>query len=297
MYVLPRKALAYDIQFTCDNSNCNITSDNTKLFNETNIYPNWTTTKVLQVVNTSSTTNTFGIKLASSGFLTSFAKFPDELAITITKSSDSSHIYGPKTFSEWKADDYVTLGAVESYSTQDFDFAVAFADVGNDFRGSILSFDLALGIEHGTKSTKQPSGGTDNDDDDEDDRDTDAVIQSVQGVMIHAPSDLTRLQEPITYASEAVVVDPVVEDLTGAYSIAGAATCKDPFWWPLLYILAIFAHLVVSGLRLKKVPAKTLQLGVALVFVYVFLKYFCPWWDFIPSVVLGLVFLLVPKTS
>ncbi|HLB51616.1 hypothetical protein A3F07_01805 [candidate division WWE3 bacterium RIFCSPHIGHO2_12_FULL_38_15] len=91
--------------------------------------------------------------------------------------------------------------------------------------------------------------------------------------------------------------------ILGDLDIEGDATpCLDPTLWWLLYLLQSFIHFAVYSLINEANVNKrnvfyVSQIANAAVFVVIFLKYFCPWWDYLISLGIGIVFLYVTKNK
>lgn len=145
------KTGASDATLSCGDSGCGGIGG--AIFNESNLTPGDLITKTLTVSNNYSQARSFAVEVAGSSFSDSSPSLADELSVTITDNSDSTVLYGPKTLSQWKNDGFVNLVTIDPGASNEFLFEVTFDDVGNDYQGLSLSFDLNFGFEEVVESS------------------------------------------------------------------------------------------------------------------------------------------------
>jgi len=145
------KTGASDATLSCGDSGCSGIGG--AIFNETNITPGALISKTLTVTNNYSQTRSFAVEVVSSNFSDSSPSLADGLTVTIKDNSDTTILYGPKTLNQWKNDGFVNLASIDPGASKEFLFEVNFSDVGNDFQGLSISFDLNFGFEGVEEST------------------------------------------------------------------------------------------------------------------------------------------------
>ena len=156
---LVQRTGASDASLNCGNSGC--LGINGAIFNEGNLAPGTHISKTLNVTNNYAENRNFAVEVVGANFSDSSPSLADKLTVTIKDNSSSSIIYGPNSLSGWKSDGLIKLSEVPSGGSKEYLFEVDFADVGNDFQGKTLSFDLNLGFEAvggATASTTNSSG-------------------------------------------------------------------------------------------------------------------------------------------
>lgn len=156
------KTGASDATLSCGDSGCSAIGG--AIFNETNITPGALIAKTLTATNNYSQARSFAVEVSGSSFSDSSPSLADELSVTIKDNSDAAVLYGPKTLSHWKNDGFVNLASIDPGASKEFLFEVNFSDVGNDFQGLSMSFDLNFGFEEVEESTQTSSSnqGTSN---------------------------------------------------------------------------------------------------------------------------------------
>jgi len=149
------KTGASDATLSCSDSGCiGIIG---AIFNEANITPGALILKSLTVTNNYSQTRSFAVEVSGASFSDSTPSLADELVVTIKDNAESSVIYGPKTLREWKDNGFVNLVSINPGNSKEFLFEISFSDVGNDYQGLSLSFDLNFGFEEVEESTGSTS--------------------------------------------------------------------------------------------------------------------------------------------
>src|SRR3989304_7556629 len=153
---------ASDVSLTCSDSGC--TGISGAIFNEINLAPGDNISKTLTAVNNYAENRNFGVEVTPSNFLDSDPSLAQELNVTIKDSSGGSTLYGPKTIMDWKNDGLIVLSQMASGELKEFLFEISFNDVGNDYQGKSLNFDLNFGFEGGatasTSTTSTASSGS-----------------------------------------------------------------------------------------------------------------------------------------
>lgn len=124
--------------------------------------------------------------------------------------------------------------------------------------------------------------------------DSDASGAALGAATVFAPGippfveELPAEVEGITTELPSTITEPSIW-------IAGAKdVCTDPWWWFLIFALQFILYFFVKG-RInehnftKRDRFYATQLLLTLVFLYIFWRFFCPWWDIWVSGVLGIL--------
>ena len=137
---------AVGMEVSCGTGGCTLSTTD-PLFSESNIYSTWNVPKSVKVKNNYAGSRDFAVEVRGSTFSDSTPPLSDVLTVTITEIESGTVVYGPKSITDWKADGLVTLSTVPSGGERNYGFVVELADVGNEYQGKSLSFDLNLGFE------------------------------------------------------------------------------------------------------------------------------------------------------
>lgn len=147
LFVVPTTFAAVDLTITCDTASCSSSPSGGPVFNESNMFPLGTVARAVKAENISGDNLDFAIEVRGSTFSDSTPPLSDVLTVTITEIESGTVVYGPKSITDWKADGLVTLSTVPSGGERNYGFVVELTDVGNEYQGKSLSFDLNLGFE------------------------------------------------------------------------------------------------------------------------------------------------------
>ncbi|MFC1653669.1 hypothetical protein ACFL1M_02380 [Patescibacteria group bacterium] len=139
-------SLATNQTITCDEgSGC--TGVAGPLFNESNLYPTQTITQTITANNNYADNRDFAVAISSSNFSDSTPSMADMLSIGVVEQESGLTVYSASTISQWKSEGFIVLSNIPSGATRHYIFTVTFADVGNEYQGKNLSFDLNLGFD------------------------------------------------------------------------------------------------------------------------------------------------------
>ncbi|MGB6839092.1 MAG: fibronectin type III domain-containing protein [Microgenomates group bacterium] len=137
---------AADQTITCDaTSGC--TGSTGPLFEETNMAPLDTVTRTVTAQNNYPENRDFAVEIVSATFSDSTPSLAQILAVEVIEQESANTVYGPKTLEQWKTDDFVILSNVPTGGDRHYDFTVTMANVGNNYQGKTLVFDLNLGFD------------------------------------------------------------------------------------------------------------------------------------------------------
>jgi hypothetical protein len=146
IYIKTSKAATPDEVITCSApGGCSGISG--ALFNETNVYPTQTVTKLLKAVNNYPEARVFAVEVQKATFSDSDPSLADVLKITITEINSGTVVYGPKSINEWLGSDYLLLTNIPSGGDRTYELKVDMDNVGNNYQSKTLVFDLNLGFE------------------------------------------------------------------------------------------------------------------------------------------------------
>ncbi len=144
---LSSTVLATDLTVTCDESSCTSSPSSGPVFNESNMLPLDTITRTVKVENTSGNSLNFATEVVDAAFSDTTPPLSGILTVTITEQESVSVVYGPETIEQWKTDGFVILSSVPGGGERNYDFTITMANVGNDYQGKTLIFDLNLGFD------------------------------------------------------------------------------------------------------------------------------------------------------
>ena len=139
-------ARAAGMEVSCGPGGCTLSTSD-PLFSESEIYPGWSITKSVKAKNTYPEDRHFAVSVEGATFSDSTPPLSDVLTVTITELESGTVVYGPKSITDWKADGLVTLSTIPPGGERNYDFVVELTDVGNEYQGKSLSFDLNLGFK------------------------------------------------------------------------------------------------------------------------------------------------------
>jgi len=142
-----QSATAADLEISCDSSSCVSTPLNGKIFNEKDILPTHIFTRTLKAINTSSNALDFAIEVKQPYKINILPSLSKVIDITINEVESGKTVYGPKTIDQWRTDGFVILSNIPAGAERNYQFIAAFANVGNEYQGRELVFDLKLGFD------------------------------------------------------------------------------------------------------------------------------------------------------
>ncbi|MBU1084733.1 MAG: BatA domain-containing protein [Candidatus Beckwithbacteria bacterium] len=141
-----KQALAQDLDVTCDNNSCSLSS-NDPLFSEINIYPGWSTTKIVKGINNYDQDLNFVVEVIDPFTTDTTSSLADVITVTITEQESNTIVYGPKTINQWLNDGFVSLSNIPEGNGKNYDFVISLDNINNDYQDKELIFDLNLGFE------------------------------------------------------------------------------------------------------------------------------------------------------
>lgn len=147
LFIVPTTFAVADLTITCNTTSCSSSPLGGPVFSESNMVPLGTVTRTVRAENTSGDDLDFAIEVKGSTFSDSTPPLSDVLTVTITELESGTVVYGSKSITDWKADGLVTLSTIPPGGERNYDFVVDLANVGNEYQGKSLSFDLNLGFE------------------------------------------------------------------------------------------------------------------------------------------------------
>lgn len=146
LFLFISRVWAVGMEVSCGTGGCTLSTTD-PLFSESNLYPGWSIIKTVKAKNNYGEDRDFAVKVKGVTFSDSSPSLAEVLTITITKQESSAVVYGPKTINQWRDDGFVVLSAISAGGERNYDLEVVMGDVGNEYQGKSLSFDLDLGFE------------------------------------------------------------------------------------------------------------------------------------------------------
>jgi len=288
-------ASVVDLTIDCSTGGCSA-SPTGALFSEGNIYPGWNVTKRLDAKNNYPEDRSFAIEVKNSNFSDSTPSLAQLLTITIKKSGEATPLYGPTTIEAWKNAHYLILSNVPHGGNQIYELVVSMSDVGNEYQGRELKFDLDLGFEtapvipqgyqplapHGTQSSPpgphfQPGPTT---------TEQGGEVAGAQTGGYGGVEYIGELVEEVLGIASPAAAEATPSSLDNLINlpsvVAGTAAgpaCQNPNWWLLLLLVFAAITLLNYWFLSKQTRIKFLaQLVVSIIFFFVAWQYFCyPW--------------------
>lgn len=223
--------------YAVDEVDIDVSGDDDRMFNESFIYPGWSTKKHVEVTNRSETSE---VDLYMNFKIDNGNTLAKQLKIYVINSDGSYRIGGAgDKYTLWEADDEGNL-FVEKLSTEEsktYTVKVKFdEDAGNDTQGKDTQFDIDFTIEGET------TGLTEED------------ILTVQERVVtgEAPEDEIEVLVTEEKAPESATIVRSGEENNG--QVAGAETCRSwPFWAWLVMILSYTGIAYIIGRRAQNV--------------------------------------------
>lgn len=298
---------AYAIDVTCQSSGCT-KSSNDPLFSEENLSPLWSGGNSIKAINNFPESRTFAILLSNQSFFDLFPNpLEEKIKITIVEQESGNTLWGPETLAVFKNTGTIQLSSIPSGSDKTYLINVDLDDVGNEYQGKRVSFDLTVGFETHEDQEEEEDGDDDSDGDDEDrdsDEEGDGGDNPIGGGDIQGTATFGLLALP--YPATTQPIDEGTPDEPGIIfpveelpEVAGtSSSCIDPWYWWLFYILqgAISSFLLLThknrgNNRINKYFF--IQVINTAIFTFIYWKFFCPWWDMYLSLTIGVIYILL----
>ena len=154
---------AADLNINFTDTSCDIIPANDPLFEDYYLLPTFSVIRIVRATNNSLEKASLLISVKNTDFFDSNPSLASILKLTIKDLQTNQIIYGPKNIVEWRDDGYILLSdSVNSGSTENYEFKVVMDNVGNEYQGKSLKFDLLLnclgkGEVAGETDTRNPS--------------------------------------------------------------------------------------------------------------------------------------------
>ncbi|HLD51199.1 hypothetical protein A3K34_01230 [candidate division WWE3 bacterium RIFOXYC1_FULL_40_10] len=314
LVVLSLIGVAYagnDLTLTCSETDCILSSSGTlsEIFEEENILPGESFSQNLTVVNGQS--NDCNLVLNTNDEVQTPNGFASRL-FTVIKSGatdvfgvrdGSSAASSNKNLNEVFTTTNLGFGTIPHNATTVFNWVVTFdPTAGNEFQGANTIFDFDMNFT----CVDEGSSEDDDDNDEGDDSDTEeeevVPTQTFIGglVSFFAQSPAEEIGE-VAGESTPSLGKPVINTILGG-DVGGAESekCTDPWWWWVFFVFqALISGVLYPYVTKDHINKKSrfyLLGGVANVLaIYIYFRNFCPWWDWLLSLVLAVLGLLLVK--
>jgi hypothetical protein len=296
VFIFSGVAQAVDQTITCTSTDCSEFSG--ALFSETNIAPGDSITRTIHVLNTTnpdschlkmSATTPFTIGRVGSG------DFPFKLFTAIYDGSDN--FYGlrddvgkatnSRTLGNLSNDTPISLGSIAAGGSRDYNWTVYFDETSdNTYQEANTKFNFSIEFKCGSEDK------TITDKDEDEGEDGGGGVGGGSGITSAVTGIATQLGfgafEEVAGTSASATPEIVFPKDDPAGNVKGASTCVDPkFWWVFFIVQFLLCFIFY------KRPNKFIQILVDLVFILIFWKFFCPWWDVLVSALIGVFWLLL----
>lgn len=292
----------FAIEVTCQNSGCTLNPDNTPLFSESNILPLWSTTKTVTAHSLYSEARKFAVLVTNPIF---FDILPNplekEINITIKEGESGAILWGPKTLADFKNAGEIQLSNIPSGEYRNYLFNAELGDVDNSYQGKEVTFDLVVGFETLPVPDSKDGGGSDENDDKDSGEDGQSLVSAVAGLATQLgfggpPQTLEEVAG--TIAPETLEPEAVLPGDDSIGKVKGTSVCVDPkFWWLLFIVQFLLCYIFYKRVNKQNYDKKkqhySIEVVINLVFMFIFWKYFCPWWDVLVSGLIGVFWILL----
>lgn len=324
---------AADLKITCDLDSCSDFGggkfcsvdpfSGAPLFNESKMLPGHSITRTLEVSNIGDCDcgelnfTTSNVSYARKAPLEIFSPIPGDISkkfFTVIK-SESTDYYGLRNGSNAASDtkslydlfneSVVPLGSLSSDTSKIFEWVVTFdSQTGNDYQGVSTKFDFSVEFK---------CGSGDGDGNGDGDGDGDGVSGGIDGgtggagIVAGIATQLGFGGPPQTFEEVAGTAAPTTPEPEiilpgdeGAGKVKGISACVDPkFWWLLFIVQFLLCYIFYKRVNQQNMDKKKqhffIQILNDLVFMFIFWKYFCPWWDVLVSALIGVFWFTLLK--
>lgn len=235
-FLLTNNVYAKDRTVTCKESGCAI-DDDSALFKYSNVYPTWSKTKEVEIKNKYPKSMKAFVDISNHNFKDS--NFDDVFEIEITKSG--KNIYGPTSLEKFESKGIVSLGTISSDASKTYEFKVKMIDVGNEYQGKSIKFDLDLKFE-AKEVEKETVVSTSV---------INSVVQQVLGKFTQSETK-KPIEKETKHENEKSEKEVFVSEASG--EVLGENDCKSNSWWLLLYIailILLVIHVIFPNRYLK----------------------------------------------
>lgn len=183
-------------------------------------------------------------------------------------------------------------------------------NAGNEFQKATMLFDFDLEFTCDHDDDDDDHDDHDDDDDDDDDNDNDTKIPSTPvynsgyvGYYYNSgdvAGESTTSVTPVPTVKPTKRPSPTPRPTEPLPEVAGAGICTDPWWWWLVYAIQAVVMFAIYTLINKNSVNKrnifyVIKILSAMVFGFIFWKWFCPWWDWIVSLLASAIVLFFIK--
>lgn len=144
-FVFPSSLFAADQSIICDSGGCSGVTG--PIFSEVDLLPTQIVTQVVTATNNHSSNLDFAVEIKSDTFSDSSPSMADIFQIMIIEQESGLIIYSAPSITDWKNAGFVSLSNIPSYQTRHYDFIITMKNVGNEYQGKLLVFDLLLGFD------------------------------------------------------------------------------------------------------------------------------------------------------
>jgi hypothetical protein len=285
------KCFALDV--TCQSSGCTLNPDNTPLFSESGVFPLWSSTKNITAKNLYPETRKFALEVKKATFSDSLpASLAEVLQVTVQEIESGITLYGPSKLSDVKDAGWILLSNIPSGAIRNYDITIRMDDVGNAYQNKHVRFDMSVGFD----AVVPQEIDTPSHEDKDEDEDGGGGVGGGSGITSAVAGIATQLGfggpaqnfEEVAGTSASATPELVFPKDDPAGNVKGASTCVDPKFWWVLFIVQFLLCFVFY-----KWSNKFVQILVDLVFILIFWKFFCPWWDVLASALIGVFWLLL----
>jgi len=340
-----------DITITCDSASCTANSPN-PLFDSDGLIPGQSISQNLTAINNHSESCLLTVSAKNKSF------FEQEISVDLSQKlfsvikTNSTDVFGTSSGENATSDrtlydvlntPNISLGEINSGSSKIYKWILTLdSAVGNEYQGKETQFDfdaiftcedaLNIGGNGSDESNDEEDEDDDENSDDENDE-NDNDDESSEGGTLGGSTEAGGLFiTPYLIQGEGET-EPLGEDSQVDAQVEGAQTeetpevlgtkdqeCKDPWWWPLVFLLQIIISYITykSSINTHKEFSEpqeqlvldpeirqseytketyskyyTSMLTVSAIFAFIFFIFFCPKWDTIVSLLIGAGFMFV----
>ncbi len=308
-------AFAADFYTECGESGCN-PATTTSIFSSDKWFPLRTEARTIQVKNIS--VNPRFIKVSANGDATAVFDLAKRLTVQI-EDHTGNKLYGfspIKHLSEFYLDKEYPLTQLLPLSVVTYSFIITMDNVDNDWQNRSTVFDLQLGFTDdapsltptqtstptptpesnpGPTNTPGPNATSTPGPNATATPDPNATPTPQEGTYIDYNYGGTIIPVPVLGEQTSVTPTPTETSVEGASSREGKTlgACMNPWWWWILYLVQIILQILmrkISGPQNRKLVLIAAVIS-AVLFGFIFWKFFCSLWYPIASLIISSLFL------
>jgi hypothetical protein len=144
-FIFSSSSFASNQSIVCDLGGCSGVTG--PIFSEVDLLPTEKVTQIVTATNNHSANLNFAVEIKSDTFSDSTPSMANIFQIMIIEQESGLVVYSAPSITVWKNAGFVSLSNIPSSQTRHYDFIITMKNVGNEYQGKLLVFDLILGFD------------------------------------------------------------------------------------------------------------------------------------------------------